>query len=559
MVNLFPAPQSSAADRAPPTQSATAPDVGGLVIAPDLSAQLAKFHRVSMPFDSAPLSARERKMIHQLALACGYLESIYWRQSDPQGLQWLQSLSRSARPGDVQLRRYLTINGSHYDLINDNAPFVGSAPRPPGAGMFPADLTREEFDRYVAAHPDQRAALYQPLTVVRRRGEALETVPYHVVYRQWLEPAAAALHRAALLSDDQAFARYLNMRADALLSDDYFDSDVAWLELDDPKIDLIFAPYETYLDNFLGVKASYGAAILIRNDAQSHKLDVYRQYVPDIQAALPLTSQDLPSLSGHATPMEVMDSPLRAGDLRHGYQAVADNLPNDPRIHEQHGSKKIFFKNYMDARVNNVILPLGQRLLRTDQAALVSADGYLAATIMHEIAHGLGPTFARTSAGQRSVNAAIGPTYSALEEAKADIVGLYGLKWLVDRGAVPAEKLNGYYASYVAGIFRTVRFGVAEAHGRAQMMEFNFLAERSVITHDEASGRYVIDFTAMPAAVAALAKELLEQEASGDRSRAQSWFARHDSMPAELSKALQTTSDVPVDIDPVAALPEPMH
>jgi hypothetical protein len=254
-----------------------------------------------------------------------------------------------------------------------------------------------------------------------------------------------------------------------------------------------------------------------------------------------------------------MDAPYRAGDLRHGYQAVADNLPNDPRIHEQKGSKKIFFKNFMDARVNYVILPVGSRLLRADQAALASAEGYLATTMMHEISHGLGPAFARTSTGQRDVREAIGPLYSGLEEAKADIVGLYGLKWLIDRGNLPQDKLRGYYASEVAGIFRTVRFGVAEAHGRAEIMEFNFYVERGVIARDPASGRYAIDFDRMPEAVAALAKELLEQEASGDRARVEAWFARYGSMPPELTQALQAASDVPVDIDPIFAFPEPMR
>ena len=189
---------------------------------------------------------------------------------------------------------------------------------------------------------------------------------------------------------------------------------------------------------------------------------MFQKFVPDIQDSLPLAPEDRPSKRGLLSPMEVMDTPYRAGDLRHGYQAVADNLPNDPRIHEQKGSKKIFFKNYMDARVNYVILPVAQRLLRPDQAALASAEGYLASTMMHEISHGLGPAFARTSAGRADVRAAIGPTYAGLEEAKADIVGLYGLKWLVDHGDLPREKLNGYYASEVGwnfphGAFRSGR------------------------------------------------------------------------------------------------------
>jgi len=331
------------------------------------------------------------------------------------------------------------------------------------------------------------------------------------------------------------------------------------VSLENPKFDVIFAPYETYLDDFLGVKTTYGAAILIRNETESRKLDVFQKYVSDIQDSLPLAPEDRPSKRGHLSPMEVMDTPYRAGDLRHGYQAVADNLPNDPRIHEQKGSKKIFFKNFMDARVNYVILPIAKRLMRDDQAALASAEGYLASTMMHEISHGLGPAFARTSTGRKDVRESIGPTYSGLEEAKADVVGLYGLKWLVDRGDLPKEKLNGYYASEVAGIFRTVRFGVAEAHGRAEIMEFNFYSERGAIAREATSGRYAIDFSRMPDAVGALAKELLEQEATGDRARVEAWFAKYGTVLPDFAKALGAASGIPVDIDPVTSIPEVMR
>jgi hypothetical protein len=530
-----------------------------LVIAPDLVQEVAKFKTVRMPFDSAHLTPREVQMVGKLVEACQNLESIYWRQSDEEGLKLYHALAGSDDPKNAALRRFLRINGSRFDLINDNKPFVGTAPWPPGRGMFPADLTHEEFDKYVAAHPEQKAALFDPFTVVRRKGAALEAIPYHVAFKQWVDPAAKALRDAADLSDDPAFAKFLRMRADALQSDNYFDSDIAWVSLVNPKFDVIFAPYETYLDDFLGVKTSYGASILIRNEEESRKLDVFQKYVPDIQDSLPLAPEDRPSKHGLFSPMEVMDAPYRAGDLRHGYQAVADNLPNDPRIHEQKGSKKIFFKNFMDARVNYVILPIAQRLLRPDEAALASADGYLASTMMHEISHGLGPAFARTASGKRDIREAIGPTYSGLEEAKADVVGLYGLKWLADRGDVPKEKLNGYYASEVAGIFRTVRFGVAEAHGRAEIMEFNFYSERGAITRDAATGRYAIDFTRMPDAVAALGKELLVQEATGDRARVEAWFAKYGSVPLDLAKSLESVSSVPVDIDPIFSFPEPMN
>lgn len=527
----------------------------GLKVAPDLDKRLAKFRRVRMPFNTAGLTAREQKLVRKLVEACGYLESIYWRQSDPEALTLFQSLASATTPRDVKLRTYLKINAARFDLIDENKPFVGTEPMPLGRGFFPADLTREKVEQYVKQHPEQKAAIYNQFTIVRWKDGTLETVPYGVFYRSFLEPAAAALREAAKLSDEPAFAKFLELRADALLSDDYYLSDLAWLDLKNPKFDIIFAPYETYMDSLLGVKGSYGAAVMIRNERESKKLELYQKYVADIQDALPLAPEDRPSKRGLETPMEVMDTPFRSGDLTHGYQAVADNLPNDPRVHEEKGSKKLFFKNFMDARVNYVILPVAKKLLDPKQAMKVTMDGYMQDTVMHEIAHGIGPAFARTAAGKVSIREAIGHQFSGLEEAKADIVGLFGLKWLVDHDVLPKAKLEEFYASYVGGIFRTVRFGTAEAHGQAEMMEFNYLSERGAVKRN-ANGRYAIDYAKMPGAIADLAKELLEIEATGDRERAENWFKKYGQMPEELKVSLKLASDVPVDIDPVFAFAE---
>jgi hypothetical protein len=516
----------------------------------DLDQRLARWQQVKMPFDGSGLSVRERGIVQKLVEASQYLDDIYWRQSDPEGL----ALYKSSR--DPKIRRLLMINGSRFDLVDDNHPFAGTESMPPGRALYPIGLTREQIEQYVKAHPGKKEELYSPYTVVERRGTDLFGRPYHEVYRSLLEPMTKNLRDAAALSDDKQFAEFLRQRADALLNDDYYKSDLLWMDLQDPKFDVIFAPYETYLDDVLGVKTSYGAAVLIRNDAESRKLGVYQQYVPDIQDALPLPAEDRPSKRGKATPMEVMEAPFRAGDLRHGYQAVADNLPNDPRIHEQKGSKKIFFKNFMDARVNYIVLPIAKRLMRQDQASKASAEGYLAAVILHEISHGLGPAFARQSGKQFDIREAIGPVYSGLEEAKADVVGMFGLKWLVDRAVLPKDRLEEYYASYVAGIFRTLRFGIAEAHGRAEMMEFNYLSQEKAIVRDTTGGRYSVDYSRISAALASLAKELLEIEATGDRTRAENWFKRYDTMPADLKTALETTKDVPVDIEPIGSFPE---
>jgi hypothetical protein len=516
--------------------------------APSAAERLAQWKQVNMPFHSAGLSARERQMVEKLVDASQLLDDIYWRQSDLAGLALYKTTQ------DPVLKRLLMIMGCRWDLLAANSPFVGEMPMPPGHELYPHDLTRAQIEQYVQQHPEQKAALYNPYTVVERQNGKLEAIPYHERYKQFLEPMSRDLRNAAALSPDAAFAKFLRLRADALLSDDYYQSDLAWLDLKDPRIDVIFAPYETYLDDLLGIKTSYGSSVLVRNEEESRKLAVYQQYVPAIQDALPIDAAAKPSKHGHLTPMEVMDAPFRAGDLRHGYQAVADNLPNDARIHQEKGTKKIFFKNFMDARVTEVILPIAKLLMQPGQAEKASAEGYMASTLLHEISHELGPAFARQNGKQVDIREAIGPAYSGLEEAKADVTGMFGLAWLVNHGALPKERLPEYYASYVAGIFRTLRFGTGEAHGRAEMMEFNYLAEQHALSL--ANGRYAIDYARMPAALAQLCKELLQMEDAGDRRRAEAWFTKYDKIPGALQHALAATAGIPVDLDPVFSFPD---
>ena len=535
-----------------------------LGVAPDLDLRMARFQPFEMPFNRSGFSEREQRLVEKLVDAANNIERIYWRQSDPEGLKLYTELEKSQDPLDKKVLQFLKANGSRYDLIDELHPFVGKDPAPPGRGLYPINVTQQYLENtYLKLYPGQRDAIFNERSVLRLKAlpgshdvMGLNAIPYHLEFAEFLKPAAEDLREAAKLSDDPAFAKFLRMRADALLNDDYYASDLAWLDLKDPKFDLIFAPYETYLDNLLGVRTSYGAAVLIRNDAESKKLAIFQKYVPELQKSLPLAAADLPSKQGHVTPMEVMDAPFRTGDLRHGYQAVADNLPNDARVHEAKGSKKIFFKNFMDARVNVVILPIARRLLREDQASRATGDGYLAATLAHEISHELGPNYSRTPAGKKEIREAIGGDFSALEEAKADIVGMVCLKWLADHGAISKEQLNEDYISAVAGNFRTIRFGIAEPHGRGEMMEFNYLLEQGAVTRDAATGRYAVVLEKMPGAFESLAKELLEQEATGDRARTAAWFAKYAVLPDHLRNAFAQVTDIPVDIQPIYSFQE---
>lgn len=521
--------------------------------------RVARWKPIPIPYNRTGLNPREQQMIQKLVDACNLMDQLYWHQSDLGGYAVYHATQ------NADLLHLFSTNGSRWDLVDRNSPFLGEEPLVPGHEIYPFGLTQAAIEQYAGAHTTERAALYNPHTVIRSAPldipitqsqpvvhgvpDHLITVPYHIAYAKWLQPMAEDLRAAAKLSPDAAFARYLRLRADALLTDDYYASDIAWLNLKNPKIDLVFAPYETYLDGILGVKTSYGASILVRNDAESRKLAIFQQHEAEMQQALPLPAEDKPTKVGQATPMEVADAPLRAGDLRYGYQAVADNLPNDPRIHAEKGSKKIFFKNFMDARVKDVILPIAQKLLTPEQYKQVSGSGYLTATILHEMSHGLGPVYAHINGKQISINEAIGPAFSGLEEAKADVTGIFLAKWLVDHKLLPSSNLNQIYASYIAGIFRTLRFGTGEAHGRAEMMEFNVLIEHNVLIQTS-DGRYTIDYAAMSSAITSLTQQLLTFEANGDRAGVEAWFAKYDVMPPGLTHSLESVADIPVDITP---------
>ncbi|HEX8816817.1 MAG TPA: Zn-dependent hydrolase [Terriglobales bacterium] len=530
--------------------AAKGPESAGLKVAPDLNERLARLKRVEMPFAGAGLTAREKQLVQKLVDASRYIEDIYWRQIDPPALELYETLGLSTNPKDEALRRFIWINASRYDRLDEDKPFVGATPLPAGRSFYPPDLTREKIEQYVKDHPEQRDGIYNGTSIVRWHDGQLEAVPYHIAYRAFLEPAAKDLREAAALSGDPGFASFLRMRADALLSDDYFKSDLAWVDLKNPKIDIIFAPYENYEDDLLGVKTTYGAAVMIRNQAERRKLEMFQKYIPDIQDSLPLDAEDRPSKRGTAAPMEVVDNVFRSGDMVHGYESVADNLPNDARIHEQKGSKRLFFKNFMDARVTYIILPVARKVMVREQAAKVAADGYLSDTIMHEICHGIGPAFSRTASGKLPIQEALGPAYSGWEEAKADVCGLYSLKWLADHDVVPKSRMEEYYASHVADYFRTARFGVADAHAQAGLLQFNYFVERGAIKRMP-SGQYAIDFAKMPDAVASLNKELLQAEATGDRAKVEDWMKKYGTIPDELKRTLKMADGLPIEVDPV--------
>ena len=527
------------------------PAQGSSQTTPKLEAMLGQYAPSEMPFDARKLPEQDRVMLKHLIAASQQIDEIFWRQSYSKAVEIRDRLKAAKDPTSRLLLRLVMINAGPFDRLEDFKPFYGTDTMPPGAGYYPEDLTRKEFEDYVAAHPEQREALLSSLTVIKRKGKDLVAVPYHEEYAKWLEPAAKELEAAAAASASASFRRYLTSKAQALRDDNYFQTDCDWIDLKDSPYELIFGPFEVYEDQLMGIKASYEASVAVRDVAESNRLASYITHLQELENNLPYPEADRRKLAGLASPMVVVRDIYRGGDMRVGYQAAATNLPNDPKVHEKKGSKKIFWKNVFEARVDKVILPISRELMEPSQAKLVTARGVFEDVLMHELSHALGPRYVRGTDEKIPVNQQLGDLYSAIEELKATVAGLVSMAWFFDQGVMPPKTEEEHYASYLGSILRAVRFGVGEAHGRASIVELNFLKERGAIRRDSTTARWSVDSSKMRGALRELTGKVLEIERAGDRAGAEALFAKYGSISDELSKDLERARSVPVEIEPI--------
>ena len=517
----------------------------------EVQARLARYAPAEMPFDARKLPDKDRQLLKHLLAASAQIDQIFWRQSYARAAEIRDSLRTKSDPLSKALYRLVMINGGPFDRLDEEKPFYGSEKLPPGAGYYPPDLTKKELEDYVAAHPDRKDALLSPYTVVKRKGKDLIAVPYHGEYARWIGPAAKELEAAAALSDNESFKRYLLSKAKALRNDDYFQADCDWIDLKDNPYELIFGPFETYEDGLMGIKASYEASVAIRDVQESERLATYITHLQELEDNLPYPEADRRKVAGLASPMVVVRDIGRAGDARVGYQAVATNLPNDPKVHEKKGTKKIFWKNMFEARVGKIILPISQELMIPEQAKQVSAQGVFENVMMHELAHALGPRYVRGTGEKDPVNLRLGDLASAIEEMKATVAGLVSMAWFFDHGVMPKETEAEHYASYLGSIFRAVRFGIGEAHGRAAIVELNFHREKGAIQRDAASGRWSVDPSKMRGSLRDLTAMALEIERAGDRAGAEALFAKYGTLPLDLAKDLEKVKSMPVEVEPI--------
>lgn len=490
--------------------------------------------------DLSALSPQQRDMIAVLIEASGIMDDLFWRQAFRDDWHdWLASIN------DPTTRHFAALNYGPWDRLNDDRPFVaGFGEKPLGANFYPADMSREEFE---AAELDGKRGQY---SLIRRGANGqLEVRPYHVVYAKELGETAALLRRAADLSGHEGFANYLRLRAEALVTDDYRPSDMAWMEVKSNPIEIVIGPIETYEDRLFGSRAAYESYVLIKDQDWSEKLARFAAFLPELQKKLPVADRFKTESPGASSDLNAYDVVYYAGHSNAGSKTLAINLPNDEAVQLAKGTRRLQLKNAMEAKFDKILEPISDVLIDKDQRSHVTFDAFFANTMFHEVAHGLGVK--NTVNGKGTVRAALQDAASAIEEGKADILGLYMVDELHEAGELGEIDLRDNYVTFLAGILRSVRFGAASAHGQANMVRFNYFAEHGAFVRDSDTGTYRVDFERMESAMADLSELLLTLQGTGDYEGASKLLSDEGVVSAQLQRDLDrlTEAEIPVDIE----------
>ncbi|MEA2236775.1 MAG: dipeptidyl-peptidase [Thermoanaerobaculia bacterium] len=540
----------------PTNTTGSSPAAPASSIAPDTAQRLAQLPRTVIDYDHSLLNDNERQVVAKLIEASKQIDEIYWRQVAEDNPALRDRLGKEASGSALAQAGfdYFVANKGRWDRLKSDepflAPFGAAGAKPPGAAFYPSDITKEEFERYVAAHPAQKEELEGLFTVVRRDGANLVGIPYAAYYADYLKPAAQNLREAAAITNDATLKRFLTSRADAFLSDNYRESDMAWMDLSG-NIEVVIGPYEVYEDNLFNYKASYESFVTVVDKPESAKLAAYAKALPDMERNLPEPEQYKNPNRGSESPIKVVQELYTAGDARRGVQTAAFNLPNDEVVREKKGSKKVLLKNVMDAKFRQSGKPIAARVLDPSLQSLVSFDAFFNHVLFHELSHGLGPGFLTQADGKRvEVRIPLKELFSTVEECKADVLGVWNLLYAQQHGLVTAFDERQLLATYAGLMFRSTRFGVGEAHGRGTAIQWNWLREHGAVT-PIAGGRFTVDFAKSRDAVRDLATELLTIEATGDYPRAKTLLDRYGKETPEMAAVNATLTAIPVDITPV--------
>ncbi|HEX9965457.1 MAG TPA: hypothetical protein VGB04_10800 [Allosphingosinicella sp.] len=517
----------------------------------DRAAQRAKIARIQMNPDTGFLNAEEREVVNLLIQAAELMNPIYLRQRSVDNPTIRAEIARSQHPQKAALLDMYDLHFGPWDTLAENHPFYGGEKMPAGAGFYPKDLTKADLDAYLAANPGEKEALTSGYTVVKRQGDRLVAVPYSVEYRQWLEPAARLLERAAATTSNASLRKFLNLRAKAFRTNDYYESELAWMDVSGTPIEVVIGPYEVYTDTLYGTKTAFEAFVTVQDPRESAALTKYKALLPDMERNLPVEDRYKNFNRPFASPILVADQVHGGGDNVPGVQTIAFNLPNDERVREAKGAKKVILANVLGAKYDRILAPMAGLVLVPEQARLVTRKYMTNETLFHELAHSLGPGTIKVGGRQTTVNAELKDVYSASEEAKADVMGLHNILYMMKRGELPAAEREQALATYFVGIFRAVRFGIDEAHGRGAAMQYSYLKDKGAFRWDDQAGRYRVDYDRMEAGLRDLVAELVRLQGNGDYAGTKAFFERYARLDEQARGVLAKMAHIPTDIQPV--------
>ena len=504
---------------------------------PDMDKLLSKYTEFTLTTDVSKFTNDEKAMLKHLINVAKVMDKMFWEQAYGKKDELLNKID------DPKLKQYTIINYGPWDRLDGNKPFIkGIGPKPLGANFYPKDMTKEEFEK--ADIPDKES-LY---TMIRRDNEGnLRSIPYHNFFKRDIHYAADLLNTASGFASDPDFKNYLRLRAKALKTDEYQLSDLAWLDMKNNKFDFVVGPIESYEDQLFGNKASFEAYVLVKDMEWSQRLEKFAKFLPELQSGLPVPEKYKMEKPGRDVELNAYDVVYYAGDCNAGSKTIAINLPNDEEVQLQKGTRRLQLKNAMKAKFDKILLPIADQLIDPEQKSKINFDAFFANTMFHEVAHGLG--IKNTITGKGTVRKALKELHSALEEGKADMLGLYMVRQLHKKGQLTGD-LKDYYTTFMTSIFRSIRFGAASAHGRANLIRFNYFDEKGAFTRDNTTGKYKINYDKFEEAMDALSNKILTLQGDGDYDAVKAFVEKYGKMSDTLKKDLDMldTKGIPVDV-----------
>ena len=523
-----------------------------------LKAKIDQFATTELKYDESLLDDRQKVVVEKLYLAAKIMDEIFLDQVYSKNGVIKKELAAKKDEESQLVREYFNIMFGPFDRLEDDKPFYGHDEKPEGANFYPEEMTKEEFLAWIKEHPEDEKAFTSEFTVIRRDDDKLIAIPYSEYYSEPLGRAAKLLNEAAEYADNPSLKKYLTTRAAAFLSNDYYESDMAWMDLKDHTIEVVIGPYEVYEDELFNYKASFECFLTIKDPVESKKLDIFASYLDDIERNLPNPEEDKNFDRGSESPMMVVQEVFSAGDTKAGVQTLAFNLPNDERVREAKGSKKVMLKNMHEAKFEKQLIPIAKTVLDEADLANITFDAFFNHTLMHEMSHGVGPGKITINGRETEVKKELKETYSKIEECKADVLGMYNNVFMIEKGVYPKEFEKTLWPTFLAGVFRSIRFGISEAHGAGNAIIFNYLLENGAYSYDESTEKLSVNQDKIYSVVKDLANRLLIIEATGDYEGANALIDKYAVESLPIKTIIEKLKTLPVDIHPVFQIEKAM-